>query len=86
MSQANPSDYSRDKISALVDGRTQKQLDEIRLRYSEPGAVVGESEVIREALQLYIQMYHQDPENCDPTKRGGVELDLEEPSAKEGAA
>ncbi|WP_435358464.1 hypothetical protein [Haloarchaeobius sp. DFWS5] len=65
----------------MVDDKTKNELNRIAHEKSEPGSTVGVSEIMREAFQLYIQQYTENPDFCDPSKRGGVELEIEEGAA-----
>ena len=71
----------RTMISALVDDATKQRLNEVAFEKSEPGSQVKVSQVIREALNDYLDSYENDPDGCDPVSRGSIGLDGQEAEA-----
>jgi predicted transcriptional regulator len=56
------------------------RLEEIAVEQTEVSNRVTKSDVIREAINDYLDKYQSSPEDCDPVERGSLE------AVDEGAA
>lgn len=63
------------------------EVNQIAFDLSRPGDPVTPSEVVREAIDLYVEQFANDPSKCDPRSRGAiggesfVEIEVDEGAA-----
>lgn len=84
MAQANASGNSRTRVNVQLTDRRKMELNRIAYQLSEPGDTVTVSEIIREAVEDYVEKFDTDPDRCAPRERGGfggVELEIDEGAA-----
>ncbi|WP_418283921.1 hypothetical protein [Halorubrum sp. DTA46] len=84
MAQANQNTGSKTRVTAQIADRRKMELNQIAYQLSEPGDPVNVSQLIREAIELYVQQFDTDPDACSPRERGGfggVEIELDEGAA-----
>ena len=84
MAQANAGTGSKSRVSAQIADRRKMELNQIAYQLSEPGDPVNVSQLIREAIELYIEQFDTNPDRCNPRERGGfggVELEIDEGAA-----
>ena len=87
MAQANQSSQSRTRLNVQVSDRRKMELNRIAYQLSEPGDTVTPSEIVREAIEDYVQKFAEDPDRCDPRGRGSfggeqfVEVEVDDGAA-----
>ena len=84
MAQATGSGDSRTRVNVQVSDRRKMELNRIAYQLSEPGDPVTVSELIREAVEDYVEKFDTDPNRCSPRERGGfggVEIEVEDGAA-----
>lgn len=64
---------TRSRVTVMVSDRTKARLNEVAYEQSTPNERVDTAEIVREAIQDYLQKYESDPESCAPLERGGID-------------
>ena len=78
---------SKTRMSVQVSDRRKMELNRIAYQLSEPGDNVTPSEIVREAIEDYVAKFAENPDSCDPRRRGSfggeefVELEIDEGAA-----
>ncbi|TKX86222.1 hypothetical protein EXE43_09640 [Halorubrum sp. SS5] len=70
MAQASNSSEKRSRITVGLSDRRKQEINRIAYDQSTPNSDVKPSEVVREAIQDYIEKYSEDPTTIDPRNRG----------------
>jgi predicted DNA-binding protein len=78
---SQPGSETGTRISVMVSDARKRRLNEIAWQESEPSDRVTASDVVREAIEDYVDKYESDPEACDPQERGCIG-----PGTSEGVA
>jgi len=60
------------RMTVMVSDARKHRLNEIAHEQSEPSDRVTASDVVREAIQDYVERYADDPAACDPRRRGCI--------------
>ena len=87
MAQANQGSQSKTRVNVQVSDRRKMEVNQIAYQLSEPGDHVTPSEVVREAIDLYVEQFAKDPSQFDPRNRGSlggesfVEIEVDEGAA-----
>ncbi|TKX79536.1 hypothetical protein EXE53_15335 [Halorubrum sp. SD626R] len=87
MAQANQGGQSRTRLNVQVSDRRKMELNRIAYQLSEPGDNVTPSEIVREAIEDYVQKFAENPDHCDPRGRGSfggeqfVEVEVDDGAA-----